>query len=99
MSGSGSGNGAKFTMRETAVLIGLGVSLISIFGTAVGGGIWVGRIDQRVSDLQSSSVTDGRITRLETKFDNMAEANKDLKASVERLIGRLDRANRRTDNP
>jgi hypothetical protein len=74
--------------------IGTGVSLVGLLITMMLGSMWMGELSSNVKDLKGSAVTDSRITRIETRLDAMVETNKELAASLNRLLTRLERNDR-----
>lgn len=54
---------------------------------------WASDMTTRVSTLEKTTVTDGRIARLEVSVNNLSEANRDLKVSINELVRELRKSN------
>lgn len=52
---------------------------------------WASDINTRVGNLEKTTVTDGRIARLEVAVNNLSDANRDLKTSINDLVREMRR--------
>ena len=69
--------------------IGHAISMGSLMVAIFVGAMWLGAIGQKVDQLQASTVTDGRISRLEQRVDTLSDNTKDLKSSINDLVHEL----------
>lgn len=67
------------------------LSFASIGATIFFGAMWLGSLENDVNDLKASSVTDGRIARLEQRVETLNENTRELKGSINELVRELKR--------
>lgn len=61
-------------------------SVIYMVASLVAALWWASDINTRMAAVEQSTVTDGRIARLEEKMLSLADSNRELKESVNRLV-------------
>ncbi len=67
------------------------LSFASIGATIFFGAMWLGSLQNDVAHLKASSVTDGRISRLEQRVETLNENTRELKLSINELVRELKR--------
>lgn len=72
--------------------IGHGISIAGLLISVFFGAMWLGSLENDVRTLKTSSVTAERVARLEVRIDLLAESNRDLKQSVDKLVTKLERS-------
>ena len=70
--------------------------IVSFGGLAVTiffGAMWLGSLSNEVTNLKNTSVSDGRIARLEQRVDTLNDNTKELRGSINELVRELRKAN------
>lgn len=81
---SGAPGGNAITLKDM-------LSFASIGATIFFGAMWLGSLSNEVENLKSSTVTDGRISRLEQRVDTLSDNTKELKTAINELTIELKR--------
>lgn len=78
-------------VKDLLAYIGPIVSLSGMIVTAFVGAMWVGRLDERVINLEKTSVSGERIATLEGEVKNLSKTGDELKLSINNLVLLLQR--------
>ena len=71
--------------------IGHAISMASLMIAILLGAMWLGALDEKVDNMKSTAVTDGRMQRLEQRVETLSENTRELKGSINELVRELKR--------